>query len=172
MTKRINYNLPDDALSRLPAKTIVTRGDKLALLRTLSERAGSTVQAGTNRVTLAAIEADVRAAHKPAKKDSAPVRAEAPLEPESRTEQRCEDRASIAQTCLERKIELPHGTLQIRIDPVACRLLITHESICALTLTHDQADQFADALAKLADDLRQDANARAWSQSLLEAATG
>lgn len=164
--KPINYNLPGDWSSRLLNKTIVTKGDKLALLRALQHRAGTSLLIGTDRVTFAAIIADIRASSRP-QRDSAPADTRAPSNPK----QNSEASASIPASVLERKIDTPHGALLIRINVDTSRLIITHESICALSLTSSQADQLAEALTELADDLRQDVAARAWSQNLLEATT-
>jgi hypothetical protein len=170
--KPINYNAPADLLDRLPAPTIVTRGDELALLRQLSERAGSTVQAGTNRIILAAIEADVRAAHhRPAQKDNAPAKTGAPSKAGTRAEARSEAGSSIAQVCALYKIDMGHSG-PLLVKPETGRILVAHESICTLALTPDQARQFAAALDAAAEDVDRDTAVREHNLKLLEAATG
>lgn len=160
-----DYGLPADLPARLPKSGIITKGDKLAAFDALLHRADIHWRAARVKI-FEAIRNDIRAAHwNPAHKDSAPAETRAPSKAEIRTEQA----PSIASSVLERKIETPpHGVLLIRIDMDTCRLIVTHESICALSLTHNQADQIATALAELADDLRQDIAARTWSQGLLE----
>lgn len=149
---KIDYNPPVD---RLPGKAIVTRGDKLALLRTLRERAGSTVQAGVNRTILAAIEQDIRRAQK----GSAPVRPEAPSRTVSRAEAESGTRSIVAQACAGYKIDLDHyGPLLVR--PETSRVVLAHESICALALTSDQARQLAALLEEAADDVDRDTAVR------------
>lgn len=158
------YGPPADMLARLPAKTIVTKGDKLALLHALQHRAGTSLLVGTDRVTFAAIIADVRAGGRP-QRDSAPVQAGALSNPD----QSSEGSASIPASVLERKIDIVHGVLQLRAT--SGQLVATHDYPPALVLTPDQADQLAHALAELADDVRQDVAARAWSQELLATTT-
>lgn len=163
--KRPDFSTPADLLSRLPVPTIVTRGDKLALLRTLSERAGSIAATGVNRAILAGIERDIRAPGR-AQKGSAPVRPGAP----SRPEQRSEAGSSIPPKALERKIRIRDDVFHVFHNIGAIDIRKNDEHF--LLLTPDEADQLAHALAELADDLRQDANARAWSQELVAATTG
>lgn len=166
MPKIKEYGPPADLLSRLPTRTIVTKGDKLAAFDALLHRADISWRAARVKI-FEAIRADIRASGRP-QRDSAPAQTGAPSKASSSTEVG----SSIPASVLERKIDTPpHGILQVRIDVDTSQLIITHESICALVLTPDQADQFAQALAELADDLRQDAAARAWSQQLLEATT-
>lgn len=148
------YGPPADLLARLPTKTIVTRGDKLALLRTLSERAGATIQVGTNRIVFAAIERDIRAAHRP-QKDSAPVRAGAL----SRTEARTEQGSSVAQACLERKITTEHADLSVQPITGMVELRIGDLGD-PIALTPDQARQLAALLIEAADDVDRDTAVR------------
>lgn len=162
--KRPDFNAPADLLSRLPAKTIVTRGDKLRLLDDLENRAGGLIATGTNRATFRAIEQDVRAAGR-AQRDSAPVVAEAPSKAEKRTEQG----SSIPARALECKIG---EDLILKIEGHSGLNLYAAENDELLyCLTPDLADQLAQALTDMADDLRQDANARTWSRSLLATTT-
>lgn len=161
--KPTNYNPPADLLSRLSVPTIVTRGDKLALLRTLSERAGATVQVGVNRLILKAIEQDIRAA-----KDNAPAKTGAPSKAETRAEAGSEAVPSIAQACLGYKIDIDHyGPLLVK--PETGRILVAHESICALALSPDQARQLAVALEAAAEDVDRDTAVREHNLKLLEA---
>lgn len=161
--KPINFNPPADLLDRLPARTIVTRGDKLKLLGEIENRAGGLIATGTNRTTFRAIEADVRAAGR-AHKDSAPVVAEAP----SKADQRSEAGPSIPEKALERKI----GQFILRIYDGRIELSIHSDpELFTIALMPDEADQLAHALTELAGDLRQDVAARAWSKGLLKATT-
>ncbi len=152
------YNPPAE-LSRLPAKTTITRGDKLALLMALRHRAETSLMVGTDRLTFAAIIADVRASGRPAHKDSAPVRPEAPSNP------------------VERKIEtasgIVHLNLNLKRDDEGTNIvtLTAHVPDLSAPFTEDEARQIRDALAELVDDVRRDAIARAWSQDLLAATT-
>lgn len=157
------YGPPADLLARLPKSSIVTKGDKLAAFDTLLHQADIRWRAARVRI-FDAIRNDIRAAHRnPAHKDSAPVRPEAP----SRTEERTEQAPSIAQACLERKID---EDLSLKIADGYLALYHTDDGLL-FYFTPDNADRLAHALTELADDLRQDANARAWSQELLKATT-
>lgn len=169
--KPINYNPLADLLDRLPAPTIVTRGDKLALLRAFSERAGSVVQAGVNRLILKAIEYDIRAAGRTAAKDNAPVEAEAPSKAESRAELGSEVGSSIATDMLERKITTEDTDLSVRpcTGLVELHLGDLGDSI---GLTPDQARRLAAALEAAADDVDRDTAVREHNRALLEATTG
>lgn len=163
MAKNVDYNLPAGALDRLSTKTIVTRGDKLVLLRTLSERAGSVVQAGTNRATLAAIEADVRAAHrKPAHKDNAPVGPEAPSKTVIRAEA---GGSSIASSPLERKIELGSYVVTLKAETHTVNAYAGEQLLhCMLP---DEARRIAAVLNELADDVEQDTHVRTVTSAML-----
>lgn len=166
--KRPDYNPPPDLLDRLPVPTIVTRGDKLALLRTLSERAGSVVQSGVNRAILAGIERDIRAPGR-AQKGSAPAGTGAPSRTVSRAEAESGTRSIVAQACLERKIG---QDLYLRIEGHnGLNLYAAENDELLYCLSPDLARDLATALNELADDLEQDARARAWSKGLLEAIT-
>ena len=156
------YGPPADLLARLPKSGIVTKGDKLAAFDALLHRADIHWRAARVRI-FDAIRNDIRAAHRnPAHKDSAPVRPEAPSNPEVRTEQG----SSITEGVLERKIS-EDITVAIGGSAEQSINLYTHGQLL-ICFTPDQAERAAQALAELAGDLRQDAAARAWSQGLLE----
>lgn len=154
-----NYNLPDDWRERLATtkKAAVTTDDKLKLLDQIKNHVGSLLGAGTNHTIFNAIVETIRA-----QKNSAPVVAEAPSNPG----QSSEASASIAPAVLERKI----GQFILRIYAGRIELSIhTDPELLTIALVPDEADQLAHTLAELADDVRQDAAARAWSQQLLKA---
>lgn len=156
------YNSPPDLLDRLPKSGIVTKGDKLAAFDTLLHRADVHWRAARVRI-FEAIRNDIRAAHHaPAHKDSAPVQSGAPSKAEDRTEQG----SSIPPKALERKIRIQDDVFRMFHNIGAIDVRKNGEHF--LLLTPDEADQLAHALTELADDLRQDIAARAWSQDLLE----
>lgn len=157
------YNPPAELLARLPKSGIVSKGDKLAALDALLHRADIHWRAARVKI-FEAIRNDIRAAHRnPAHKDSAPAETRAP----SRTEERIEQSASIPEKALERKID---DDISLKIENGYLALYHTDDGLLFF-FTPDNADRLATALTELADDLRQDANARAWSQELLKATT-
>lgn len=155
--KPINYDPPLD-LSKLPAPSAVTKRDKLKLLDDLRTHAGGFLAAGINRVTFNAIERDVRIGQ--AQRNGAPAETRAP----SKAEIRIEQSASIPEKALERKID---DDISLKIEDSYLALYHTDNGLL-FYFTPDNADRLAHALTELADDLRQDANARAWSQDVLE----
>jgi len=159
MSKKIDYNAPADLLKRLPKASKPTRADMLKLLDSLPNYVGSLLAAGTNRAIFNAIVETIRA-----QKDSAPANTRAPSNPE----QNSEAGSSIPPKALERKIA---DSVTVAIDPLGSINLYAHGEML-ICFTPEQAEQAAQALAELADDLRQDAIARAWSQDLLAATTG
>lgn len=162
--KRPDFNAPADLLSRLPAKTIVTRGDKLKLLDEIENRAGGLIATGTNRATFRAIEQDIRAGGR-AQKDSALVSAGAP----SKAVSRAEGGSSIPARALERKITIQDDIFHLFHNIGAIDVRKNGEHL--LLLTPDEARDLAAALSEMADDLEQDAHARTWSKSLLATTT-
>lgn len=160
--KPINYNPPADLLTRLPGKPIITLGDKLAALNTMFHRC----EIGWRDLHLSIINAireDIRLSawrKRETQRDSAPVRPEAPSRPEQRSEV---GGSSIPDRELERKIA---DNVVAAIDPLGSINLYAHGETL-ICFTPDQAERAAAALTELAGDLRQDANARAWSQDLL-----
>lgn len=154
--KRPDFNPPADLLSRLPKASTPTRDDKLKLLDSIRNHTGNLLAAGVNRTIFNAIERDIRA-----HKDSAPAVTRAP----SRTEERGEAGSSIPVRALERKIS-EDITVAIGGSAEHSINLYTHGQFL-ICFTPEQAERAAHALAELAGDLRQDANARAWSQELL-----
>lgn len=161
--KPINFNPPADLLEKLP-KASVTRGEKLKALEEMTHRQPLEWRERHAKV-LRAIDADIRAAGR-TQRDSAPVVAEAPSKAEKRTEQG----SSIPPKALERKIS-EDITVAIGGSAEQSINLYTHGQFL-ICFTPDQAERAAQALAELADDLRQDVIARAWSQDLLAATTG
>lgn len=155
--KPINYDPPLD-LSKLPAPSAVTKRDKLKLLDDLRNRAGGFLATGINRITFNAIEADIRAASR-TQRDGASATTGAL----SKADQRSEADSSIPEKALERKIA---DSVTVAIDPLGSINLYAHGETL-ICFTPDQAERAAHALTELAGDLRQDANARAWSQDLL-----
>lgn len=181
MPRTKEYNPPADMLAQLPKSGTITKGDKLAAFDALLHRADISWRAARVRIfeairndiyiaesTNAAIRARDRA-----QKGGASGRTEAPPRPR----QRSEAGSSIPDRVLERKIETADGTIHIslnirRDDPALNIITLTiRVPDASEPYTPEEASTIRDALTELVDDVRQDAIARAWSKSLLEATT-